>query len=47
MLVVHTCNTSYSKGRDQEDGGMRSDWAIGSRDSISKIPNKTEDLQSD
>jgi hypothetical protein len=26
-LVAHTCNPSYSGGRDQEDGGWNSAWA--------------------
>jgi hypothetical protein len=36
--VAHTCNPSYSGGRDQEDCGSKSAWANSSRDPISKIP---------
>jgi hypothetical protein len=36
--VAHTCNPSYSGGRDQEDLGLKSAWANSSRDSISKKP---------
>jgi hypothetical protein len=25
--VAHTCNPSYSGGRDQEDGGLKPAWA--------------------
>jgi hypothetical protein len=38
MLVAHTCNPSYSGGRDQEDGG--SAQAKSSRDTISKNPSQ-------
>jgi hypothetical protein len=27
ILVVHTCNSSYSGGRDQEDYGSKPAWA--------------------
>jgi hypothetical protein len=36
--VAHTCNPSYSGGRDQEDCGLKPARANSSRDSISKIP---------
>jgi hypothetical protein len=26
-LVAHACNPSYSEGRDQEDRGLKPDWA--------------------
>jgi hypothetical protein len=26
--MAHTCNASYSKGRDQEDQGLRPTWQI-------------------
>jgi hypothetical protein len=35
-LVAHTCNPSYSGGRDQEDGGLRPVWVSSSQDSITK-----------
>jgi hypothetical protein len=36
VLVVHTCNPSYSGGRDQKDGGSKPDRENSSRDSVSK-----------
>jgi hypothetical protein len=39
MLVAHTCNPSYSGGRDQEDHSLTQAQANSSRDPISKIPN--------
>jgi hypothetical protein len=33
--VAHACNSSYSGGRDWEDGGSRPAWAKSSRDPIS------------
>jgi hypothetical protein len=39
MLVAHTCNSSYSGGRDQEDHGSRPAWANSYGDPISKLPN--------
>jgi hypothetical protein len=27
MPVAHACNSSYSGGRDQEDGGSKPAWA--------------------
>jgi hypothetical protein len=38
--VVHTCNPSYSGGRDQEDHSSKLVRANSSRDPISTIPNK-------
>jgi hypothetical protein len=37
--VAHTCNPSYSRGRDQEDRGSKPAQANSSCDPISKIPN--------
>jgi hypothetical protein len=37
-LVAHTCNPSYSRGRDQEDGDSKPAWAKSSQDPISKKP---------
>jgi hypothetical protein len=37
--VAHTCNPSYSGGRDQEDHSLKRGWANSLRDPISKIPN--------
>jgi hypothetical protein len=37
--VAHTCNPSYSRGRDQEDQGSKPALANSSQDPISKIPN--------
>jgi hypothetical protein len=34
--VAHTCNPSYSGGKDQEDRGSKPAWANGLRDPISK-----------
>jgi hypothetical protein len=34
--VAHSCNPSYSGGRDQEDCGSKPGWANGLRDHISK-----------
>jgi hypothetical protein len=34
--VAHTCNLSYSGGRDQEDCGSKPAWANGPQDPISK-----------
>jgi hypothetical protein len=36
--VVHTCNPSYSGGREQEDCGSKVARAHSSQDPISKIP---------
>jgi hypothetical protein len=38
--VVHTCNPSYSGGRDQENHGSKSTWANSSKDRISKNPSQ-------
>jgi hypothetical protein len=37
VLVAHACNPSYSRGRDQEDGGSKPTWANSLRDPILKI----------
>jgi hypothetical protein len=37
MLVAHTCNLSYSGGRDQEDGSSKPAQANSSQAPISKI----------
>jgi hypothetical protein len=34
--VAHTCNPSYSGGRDQEDCSLKPAWANSSQDPISK-----------
>jgi hypothetical protein len=34
--VAHSCNPSYSGGRDQEDCGLKPAWANSSQDPISK-----------
>jgi hypothetical protein len=34
--VAHTCNPSYSRGRDQEDHSLKPVWANSSQDTISK-----------
>jgi uncharacterized protein YdcH (DUF465 family) len=36
--VAHTCNPSYSKGRDQEDHGSKPAWANSSWDPLLKKP---------
>jgi hypothetical protein len=36
--MAHTCNLSYSGGRDWEDCGWKPAWANSSRHPISKIP---------
>jgi hypothetical protein len=38
-LMAHTCNPSYSGGRDQKDHGSKLAWANSSRDPISKTLN--------
>jgi hypothetical protein len=40
VLVDHTCNPSYSGGRDQEDQGSKPDRANSPREPISKNPHK-------
>jgi hypothetical protein len=37
-LVAHSCNPSYSGGRDLEDFNLKPVQTYGSRDPISKIP---------
>jgi hypothetical protein len=39
LLVIHTCNPSYSGSRGQEDRGSKSAQANSSRDPISKTPS--------
>jgi hypothetical protein len=36
--VAHTCNPSFSGGRDQEDPSSKPAWANSSQDSILKKP---------
>jgi hypothetical protein len=36
--VAHTCNSSYSEGRDQDNRGSKLAQADSSQDPISKIP---------
>jgi hypothetical protein len=38
QVVAHTCNPSYSAGRDQKDCSSKLAW-VNFRDPISKIPN--------
>jgi hypothetical protein len=38
MLVAHTCNPSYSGGRDQEDHGSKPAWGNSSHDPVSTKP---------
>jgi hypothetical protein len=40
MPVAHTCNPSYSGGRNQEDLGSKPGWVNNSRDPISKKPSQ-------
>jgi hypothetical protein len=40
MPVAHTCNTSYSKGRHQEDHSSKPVQANSLRDSLSKEKEK-------
>jgi hypothetical protein len=37
--VTHACNSSYSRGRDQEDRSLKPAWANSSQDPILKNPN--------
>jgi hypothetical protein len=37
--VAHTCNPSYSGGRDQEDHSSKPAWGNSSRNPISKNPS--------
>jgi hypothetical protein len=41
-LEAHTCNPSYSGGRDQEDHGSKPTWANSSQDPVSKKHNTKE-----
>jgi hypothetical protein len=36
VLVAHTCHPSYSRGRDQEDPGLKPAWANSSQHPLSK-----------
>jgi hypothetical protein len=45
--VAHTCNPSYSGGRDQEDRGSKPAQINSSRDPISKKPFKQKGWLSD
>jgi hypothetical protein len=38
--MAHTCNPSYSGGRDQEDRGLKPAHANSSRDPILKKPSQ-------
>jgi hypothetical protein len=38
--VAHTCNPSYSGGRDQEDCSLKPAWANSLRDSILNNPSQ-------
>jgi hypothetical protein len=38
VLVAHACNSSYSRGRDQEDHSSKPAWANSSQDPILKKP---------
>jgi hypothetical protein len=40
LVVGHTCNPSYSGGRDQEDHGSKTVWANSSRDPVSNNPSQ-------
>jgi hypothetical protein len=44
VLVTHTCNPSYSRGRDQEDRGSKPAHANSLRDLISKNTHHTKGL---
>jgi hypothetical protein len=37
---THTCNLSYSGGRDQEDRGLNPAWANSSKDPVLKNPSQ-------
>jgi hypothetical protein len=45
-LATHSCNPSYSVGRDLEDHGLKSAKANSSPDPILKIPNTKKGWQS-
>jgi hypothetical protein len=45
VLVAHTCNPSYSGGRDQEDHGSKPAQANNLGDPILKIPNTIKELK--
>jgi hypothetical protein len=42
--MAHTCNPSYSRGRDQEDRGLKLAQANSLRDPILKTPNMKKRL---
>jgi hypothetical protein len=42
MLVIDTCNPSYSGGRDQEDHGSKAAQANSSQDPILKNPSQKQ-----
>jgi hypothetical protein len=42
--VVHTCNPSYSEGRDQEDHGSKPSWANSLQDPILRKNNHKKRL---
>jgi hypothetical protein len=44
--VAHTCNPSFSGGRDQEDEGSKPTQENSFQDPISKIPNTKQGWQS-
>jgi hypothetical protein len=41
--VAHTCNPTYSAGKNQEDGSLKPAQANNLRDPISEIPNTKKD----
>jgi hypothetical protein len=42
VLVAHTCNPSYSGGREQEDHGLKPAGTTSSQDPISKTLHKSQ-----
>jgi hypothetical protein len=38
--MAHTSNLSFSKGRDQEDGGLKPAWTNSSQDYLKKYPSQ-------
>jgi hypothetical protein len=42
--VAHTCNPSYSRGRDQEDCSLKPVWANSSRNPTLKTSNTPKGL---
>jgi hypothetical protein len=45
-LIAHICNPSYSRGRDQEDQGLKPSQANSSKDPITKKPTTKKGWQS-